>query len=132
MGVIVILLIIIIAIFIFNINSLPIKLDAKDVVSIEIVDLPNMETQLLLTSGIDDLFIKEIVRLFNKSEKIRDDVGTTHPIWVKVTMKDYETVNFWWGVGGFITVGNENIQFNMKNEELNNYIIDNIRKGTGK
>jgi hypothetical protein len=116
-----IITIIVVVILSNTLCRISLKLDANEVDKIEIYNSSGNVPTIILSSQQDDIVVQEIVKLYNKSDDYRDDVGTTHPIRVHFILDDKSIVRLWYGTQGFITVSDGNIQFNLKNSELEYY-----------
>ncbi len=101
-------------------QELPIALDAGNINYMVYFGT----NEKVLEAGKDDIRINKFAELFNQSYKYTDDAGTTYPDLVNVIMKDGSKIGIWWGSQGFITVSNEIIQFNMQNEELEDFLSE--------
>ena len=93
-------------------SSLPFSLDESKIKSISIGDSVTLSSEE----------IKEFALVFNSSKKYRDDVGTTHPIITTITMDDETVIKVWSGTLGFLTTAKDDVQYNITNEKLEEYI----------
>lgn len=132
------LLVIVIAIIVLTFRS-PINLNADNITEIEIAindKLPDdeeveIDDTLILNRQDDMERIETIITHLRKSKKHPDqEAGTTHPIYVSITMKDHKQIRFWVGVGDFVTLSYNEKQYNYINQELNDYIVELIKSST--
>lgn len=93
-------------------SALPFSLNESKIKSITIGD----------STSLNSKEIEEFAELFNLSKRYRDDVGTTHPIFTTITMDDDSVVRVWSGTQGFLTTANEDEQYNITNEKLEEFI----------
>lgn len=106
----------------FN-KSLPKELNPSDVKEISIKNLESNEAALVLTAYENEDEISEAINRFNKYKMHEDqESGTTHPISGKITFNNDSELLFWVGVGDFITVRYGEKQYNIVNQDFNDYI----------
>lgn len=65
--------------------------------------------------------IQKLVKAYNQAQYYRNDVDTTHPILVRLYMKNGEEIRVLGGTQGFQTVLRGGKQFNIKGQALNFY-----------
>lgn len=114
----------------FN-TRLPKELNANDVKEISINNYESNESILILTADENEDQISEAIDRFNKYKMHEDqESGTTHPIGGKISFNDGSALSFSVGVGDFVTVRYEEKQYNIVNQDFNDYIeqLLNIEK----
>lgn len=99
-------------------SALPFSLDENEIKSITIGDS--------VTLNNED--IKEFAIVFNRSKRYRDDASTTHPIITTINMDDGSVIKVWSGTQGFLTTAKDDVQYNIRNEKLEDYIDSFVAK----
>lgn len=101
------------AIILFRSSSSFQPISAQDIANVEFTYLPDGDSFL-----IDENQVESLVDAYNASQPIRNDVGTTHPMYVKIIFTDGETMGISGGVGNFITANRDDRQFNLRSDAL--------------